>query len=85
MIIEMEDLTKIYRTEEVKTTALDNINLRLEDEQFVSIMGPPGCGKSTLLHVLGLIDDFSNGNYRLSVKTSQSIRKEEDRPCVRRI
>ncbi len=64
MIIEAENVTKIYRTDEVETTALDRINLRLEKGQFVSIMGPSGCGKSTLLHVLGLIDDLSDGTYR---------------------
>jgi putative ABC transport system ATP-binding protein len=64
MIIETENLTKIYRTEEVETTALDRVNLGLEEGQFVSIMGPSGCGKSTLLHVLGLIDDVSDGSYR---------------------
>lgn len=64
MIIETENLTKIYRTEEVETTALDKVNLQLAEGQFVSIMGPSGCGKSTLLHVLGLIDDLSDGNYR---------------------
>jgi putative ABC transport system ATP-binding protein len=65
MVIETENLTKIYRTEEVETTALDNVSLRLEKGQFISIMGPSGCGKSTLLHVLGLIDDLSDGSYRL--------------------
>ena len=64
MIIETENLTKIYRTDEVETTALNNINLQLDEGQFVSIMGPSGCGKSTLLHVIGLIDDMSGGNYR---------------------
>jgi len=64
MIIETENLTKIYRTDEVETTALNNITLQLDEGQFVSIMGPSGCGKSTLLHVIGLIDDMSGGNYR---------------------
>jgi putative ABC transport system ATP-binding protein len=64
MIIEAENVTKIYRTEEVETTALDKINLQLEKGQFVSVMGPSGCGKSTLLHVLGLIDDLTDGSYR---------------------
>jgi putative ABC transport system ATP-binding protein len=64
MIIEAENVTKIYRTEEVETTALDRINLKLEEGQFVSVMGPSGCGKSTLLHVLGLIDDLNDGSYR---------------------
>lgn len=64
MIIETENVTKIYRTDEVETTALDKINMQLDKGQFVSIMGPSGCGKSTLLHVLGLIDDLSDGCYR---------------------
>ncbi len=64
MIIETSNLKKIYRTEEVETTALDMINLSLEEGQFVSVMGPSGCGKSTLLHVLGLIDNPSEGSYR---------------------
>ena len=64
MIIEAENVTKIYRTDEVETTALDRISLQLERGQFVSIMGPSGCGKSTLLHVLGLIDNLSDGTYR---------------------
>jgi putative ABC transport system ATP-binding protein len=61
MIIETENLTKIYRTDEVETTALDKINLQVKEGQFVSIMGPSGCGKSTLLHMLGLIDSMSDG------------------------
>jgi putative ABC transport system ATP-binding protein len=64
MIIEAENVIKIYRTDEVETTALDQINLQLEEGQFVSVMGPSGCGKSTLLHVLGLIDDLNGGTYR---------------------
>jgi putative ABC transport system ATP-binding protein len=64
VIIETENLTKIYRTDEIETTALNQVNLQLQKGQFVSIMGPSGCGKSTLLHVLGLIDEFSDGIYR---------------------
>jgi putative ABC transport system ATP-binding protein len=64
MLIETENLKKRYRTELVETTALDSVDLRVEEGQFVSIMGPSGCGKSTLLHVLGLIDTPSDGKYR---------------------
>jgi len=64
MIIEISNLTKIYRTEEVETTALDAIKFSLEEGQFVSVMGPSGCGKSTLLHILGLIDNPSEGSYK---------------------
>ncbi len=64
MIIETENLKKIYRTEVVETTAVNDINFSLSPGQFVSVMGPSGCGKSTLLHVLGLIDSPSGGRYR---------------------
>ena len=64
MIIETENLKKIYRTEVVETTAVDEINFSLSEGQFVSVMGPSGCGKSTLLHILGLIDSPSGGRYR---------------------
>ena len=64
MIIETENLKKIYRTEVVETTAVDGVNFSLNEGQFVSIMGPSGCGKSTLLHLLGLIDTPSEGRYR---------------------
>jgi putative ABC transport system ATP-binding protein len=64
MIIETENLNKLYRTDLVETTALDAIDLKVEEGQFVSIMGPSGCGKSTLLHILGLIDSPTGGVYR---------------------
>jgi putative ABC transport system ATP-binding protein len=64
LIIETQELTKIYRTDVVETTAVDGINFSLGEGQFVSIMGPSGCGKSTLLHVLGLIDSPTRGRYR---------------------
>ncbi|HWK54182.1 MAG TPA: ABC transporter ATP-binding protein [Hyphomicrobiales bacterium] len=64
MIIETENLMKLYRTDEVETTALDGIDLSVQEGEFVSIMGPSGCGKSTLLHLLGLIDTPSGGAYR---------------------
>src|SRR5262245_43125886 len=64
MIIETQDLKKIYRTDVVETTAVDGVNFTLKEGEFVSIMGPSGCGKSTLLHILGLIDSPSEGTYR---------------------
>jgi putative ABC transport system ATP-binding protein len=83
MIIEAENVTKIYRTEEVETTALDRINLQLEKGQFVSIMGPSGCGKSTLLHVLGLIDDLTDGSYRF-LEEDVSNYSERKRSVIRK-
>jgi putative ABC transport system ATP-binding protein len=64
MIIETENLKKIYRTDVVETTAVNGINFTLGEGEFVSIMGPSGCGKSTLLHILGLIDSPTDGRYR---------------------
>lgn len=63
MILKIEGLMKLFRTEEVETTALDEVNLTIEKGEFTSIMGPSGCGKSTLLHILGLIDNPDGGKY----------------------
>lgn len=55
-IIKLEGITKVYRTTEVETTALENVNLTVRKSEFLSIMGPSGCGKSTLLNLMGLLD-----------------------------
>ena len=62
-MIETKNLKKIYTTEEVETTALNNVNLNVKQGEFVAIMGPSGCGKSTLLNILGLLDNPTEGNY----------------------
>ncbi len=62
-MIKTENLKKVYTTEEVETTALNDINLEVKEGEYVAIMGPSGCGKSTLLNVLGLIDQPSTGKY----------------------
>jgi len=62
-MIKTVGLTKIFRTEEVETTALNKINLEIADKEFVAVMGPSGCGKSTLLNILGLLDNPTNGDY----------------------
>ncbi len=62
-MIKTNNLKKIYLTEEVETTALNNVNIQIESGEFVSIMGPSGCGKSTLLNVLGLLDNPTDGEY----------------------
>jgi putative ABC transport system ATP-binding protein len=64
-MIRTQGLKKIYTTQEVETTALDNINLQIQAGEFVAIMGPSGCGKSTLLNLLGLLDNPSAGEYYL--------------------
>lgn len=62
-MIRTVNLKKAYRTEEVETTALNDVNIHIKEGEFVSIMGPSGCGKSTLLNILGLIDNASGGEY----------------------
>lgn len=62
-LIVTKDLSMVYRTDEVETTALNNISIEINKGEFVSIMGPSGCGKSTLLNVLGLLDKCSSGEY----------------------
>lgn len=59
----VENLGKQFCTELVKTVALKNVSLTVEDGEFVAVMGPSGCGKSTLLNILGLLDNPSEGNY----------------------
>ncbi|WP_421919975.1 ABC transporter ATP-binding protein [Marinifilum sp.] len=62
-MIVTKNLCKIFRTEEVETSALNNVNLNIQNGEFVAIMGPSGCGKSTLLNIIGLLDNPSNGQY----------------------
>jgi putative ABC transport system ATP-binding protein len=62
-MIEMHGLTKAYRTVDIETTALSNINLEVSAGEFIAIMGPSGCGKSTLLNVLGMLDSPDSGRY----------------------
>lgn len=62
-MIRTENLSKIFRTDEVETTALDNVTFQVEKGEFVAIMGPSGCGKSTLLNIVGLLDNPTKGKY----------------------
>jgi putative ABC transport system ATP-binding protein len=62
-MIKTTDLVKVFRTDEVETTALNKVNITIEKGEFVAIMGPSGCGKSTLLNILGLLDTPSGGQY----------------------
>ena len=62
-MIKTKNLTKIFTTQEVETTALNNVNVEVQDGEFVAIMGPSGCGKSTFLHISGMLDNPTGGEY----------------------
>jgi putative ABC transport system ATP-binding protein len=79
-MIRIENLTKIFRTEEVETTALNGVNIEVKDGEFVAVMGPSGCGKSTLLSILGLLDNPTAGKYFLDdVEVGHLKEKERTR------
>lgn len=63
MMLKLDMLSKIYRTDEVETLALDKVNIEIEVGEFVAIMGPSGCGKSTLLNIIGMLDKPSSGQF----------------------
>jgi putative ABC transport system ATP-binding protein len=62
-MLSLQNVRKIFRTDELETTALNDININIAKGEFVSIMGPSGCGKSTLLNIIGLLDNFDGGEY----------------------
>jgi putative ABC transport system ATP-binding protein len=65
-MIHLENIEKVYRTDKIETVALSNINLQVQEGEFISIMGPSGCGKSTLLNIIGLLDAPTNGKVQLN-------------------
>jgi len=83
MLIQTEKLTKKFRTSEVETIAVNNLDFEVEEGQFVAIMGPSGCGKTTLLNVLGLLDTPTSGKYILNGKDVTTL-GERDRTYLRR-
>ena len=82
-MIQIENLGKTFRTEEVETIALQDINLHIDDGEFVTIMGPSGCGKSTLLNIIGLLDNPSEGSYLLNGQEVARL-TEDERTGLRR-
>ncbi len=62
-MLQTKNLSKIFTTHEVETTALNNVNFEVQEGEFVAVMGPSGCGKSTLLHIAGMLDNPTNGEY----------------------
>jgi len=82
-MIKTNDLTKVFRTEEVETTALNKVTLNVKEGEYVAVMGPSGCGKSTLLNILGLLDNPSAGSYIFN-GTEVANLKERDRTIFRK-
>ncbi len=82
-MIRTENLTRIFRTDEVETIALNGVNIEVKDGEFIAIMGPSGCGKSTLLNILGLLDSPTEGKYWLGDEEVGHL-KERDRTAYRK-
>ena len=82
-MIRIEHLSKVFRTEEVETTALNDVSLHVKQGEFVAIMGPSGCGKSTLLNIIGLLDNPTSGNYYFNGQEVGHL-KEKPRTQVRK-
>ena len=82
-MIRTENLTRIFRTEEIETIALNGVNINVKDGEFVAIMGPSGCGKSTLLNILGLLNTPTEGKYWLGDEEVGHL-KERERTAYRK-
>ena len=76
-MIKLIGINKIYRTNEIETLALENVNLDVEKGEFVSIMGPSGCGKSTLLNIMGLLDAPSSGKIEINGTSVENMKDKE--------
>jgi putative ABC transport system ATP-binding protein len=82
-MIKLENLSKVYRTEEIESTALNQVSFEIEKGEFVSIMGPSGCGKSTLLNILGMLDKPESGSYTFLDKEVSGL-NEKGRSAIRK-
>lgn len=82
-MIELADISRVFRTSEVETVALNHVTFEVKEGEFVAIMGPSGCGKSTLLNILGLLDNPSEGSYLLMGEEVAGL-KEKERTRMRK-
>ena len=76
-MLKVENLRKVFRTEEIETIALNGVSFDVNEGEFVAIMGPSGCGKSTLLNILGLLDNPTSGSYMLLDREVATLREKE--------
>ncbi len=76
-MIKTEKLSKIFRTEDIETKALNSVNLHVKEGEFVAIMGPSGCGKSTLLNIIGMLDNPTEGTYAFNDKEVGGLKESK--------
>lgn len=76
-VIKLNGIGKIYRTKEIETQALENVNVEVRKGEFVSIMGPSGCGKSTLLNIIGMLDLPTTGSVEICGKRAENMKENE--------
>ncbi len=76
-LITLKNINKVYRTDEIETQALENVNIEVQKGEFVSIMGPSGCGKSTLLNIIGLLDAPTEGSIVINGEDVQEMKDKE--------
>lgn len=82
-MIRLTGINKIYRTKEIETQALENVNIEVEKGEFLSVMGPSGCGKSTLLNIIGMLDSPTSGRVELNGVDVTSIKKDSEQAAFR--
>jgi len=83
MVIAINQMSRVFQTEEIETTALNQVSLNVKKGEFISVMGPSGCGKSTLLNIIGLLDNASSGSYLLLEKEMVGL-TESQRAQIRK-